>query len=179
MWEPIDPLIEALIHWINTVLNPIGIVVGLVLAVPVFWTWWEVAIGRRRRERRWFYEISRRPGERPAILIVDLLAGRDVRPAVEQHRQQDDALRAIPAEHVFCLSRDADLTPADMPKLREELRALAARVYANGTDTLHYFHAGPTFVAAMVGAEFANGCRVMLYGHSQGSYMNFGPLRMR
>lgn len=76
------------------------------------------------------------------------------------------------------IGRDLNLTPDDLPELRRELRDAAARIYANGTDTLHYFHAGPTFVAALIGAEFANGCRVMLYGHDQGTYVNFGPLRM-
>ena len=31
--------------------------------------------------------------------------------------------------------------------------------------------------AALVGAKFANGARVLLYQHEGGSYRNFGPLR--
>jgi hypothetical protein len=31
-------------------------------------------------------------------------------------------------------------------------------------------------VGVLVGAELANSCRVMLYQHSPGTYVNFGPM---
>ena len=126
---------DALRAFIADWLDPLGIVLGLIALVPIFWTWWDVVFGRRRRQRRWFAEISRRPGERPAILIVDL------------------------------------------PELHRELRKEAAQLLNAGTDCIHYFHAGPAIAAALVGAEFANGARVLFYQHEGGSYRNFGPLR--
>lgn len=159
-------------------LDPLGIVLGLISLVPIFWTWWDVVFGRRRRERRWFAEITRRPGERPAILIVDLLPGKDVHAAVENFRRRDDALAAIPEERMVSIVRERSLTPADLPELHRELRAAAAQLLKAGTDCIHYFHAGPAIAAALVGAEFANGARVLLYQHEGGSYRCFGPLRV-
>ena len=82
---------DALRAFITNWLDPLGILLGLVALVPIFWTWWDVVFGRRRRERRRFAEISRRPGERPAILIVDLLPGKNVHATVENFRRRDDA----------------------------------------------------------------------------------------
>lgn len=168
---------DALRAFIAAWLDPIGVVLGLLALVPIVWTWWDLVFGRRRRERRWFDDIRRRPGKRPAILIVDLLPGRDVRAAVENFRRQDPALAAVPDERIVVIERDTPLTPAALPDLHRELRAAAARLLKAGTDCIHYFHAGPAIAAALVGAEFANGARVLLYQHEGGSYRNFGPLR--
>jgi hypothetical protein len=133
--------------------------------------------GRRRRERRWFADIRRQPGERPAILIVDLLPGKDVRASVENFRRQQPVLMDVPDERIVIVRRDAHLTPQDMPDLHRELRGAAARLLKTGTDRVHYFHAGPAAVAALVGAEFANGACVLVYQYGNGSYVNFGPIR--
>jgi hypothetical protein len=169
---------ETLRTFIADWLDPLGVVLGLVALVPIIWTWWDVVFGRRRRERRWFAEISRRPGERPAILIVDLLPGKDVHAAVENFRRRDPPLAAIPDERIRCIVREHSLTPADLPDLHRELRAAAAQLLKAGADCIHYFHAGPAIAAALVGAEFANGARVLLYQHEGGTYRNFGPLRV-
>ena len=168
-----DALRALIANW----LDPLGVVLGLIALVPIIWTWWDVVFGRRRRERRWFAEISRQPGERPAILIVDLLPGKDVHATVENFRRAVPELAAIPDARILSIVREQPLTPADLPELHRELRATAAQLLKAGTDCIHYFHAGPAIAAALVGAEFANGARVMLYQHEGGSYRNFGPLR--
>lgn len=168
---------DALRAFIANWLDPISVVLGLLALVPIVWTWWDVVFGRRRRERRWFADIRRRPGERPAILIVDLLSGKDVRAAVEQFRSQQPALAAIPEDRVITLQRDCNLTPDDMAQLHRDLRLAAAQLLKTGADCIHYFHAGPAIAAAVVGAEFANAARVLLYQHDRGGYVNFGPLR--
>ncbi len=170
MWEQFSNVVM-------TYLDPIGVVVGLIIAIPVLWTWYEVAFGQRRRRRRLFQEMRAHPGQRPGILILDLLAGKDVSASVERFRQTDSALKEIPPERVLCLSRDSSLTPDDLPGVHDELRGLAARALINGIDVLHYYHAGPACVAAVVGGEFANTCRVILYQHDHGTYINFGPLK--
>ena len=148
MWEQIP-------DFIMTYLDPIGVVIGLVIAVPVLWTWYEVAFGQHRRRRRLFLALREHPGRRPGILILDLLAGKEVRASVERFRQTDAALKDIPKDRVFCLTRGASLTLDDLPGLHDELRSVAARALADGIDVLHYFHAGPACVAAVVGGEFA------------------------
>lgn len=169
---------DAVRAFIAAWLDPVGIVLGLIALVPIFWTWWDIVFGRRRRERRWFASIARAPGERPAILIVDLLPGKDVRAAVENFRRRDPTLAAIADERIVVITRGTALTPDDLPALHRELRAAAAQLLTAGTDCIHYFHAGPAIAAALVGAEFANGARVQLYQHEAGSYRNFGPLRL-
>lgn len=168
---------DALRAFIAVWLDPIGVVLGLLALVPIVWTWWDVVFGRRRRERRRFEDIRRQPGERPAILIVDLLAGKDVRASVENFRRRDSALAAIPDERICVVRRDRAITAQDMPDLQRELRDAAAQLLKTGTDRIHYFHAGPAAVAALVGAEFANGACVLLYQYGNGSYTNFGPIR--
>lgn len=73
--------------------------------------------------------------------------------------------------------RDRAITAQDMPDLQRELRDAAAQLLKTGTDRIHYFHAGPAAVAALVGAEFANGACVLFYPYGGGSYTNFGPIR--
>ncbi|XSG85165.1 MAG: SAVED domain-containing protein [Methylohalobius sp. ZOD2] len=174
MWQPISTFI---MDW----LDPIGVVWGLVVTLPVIWTWYEVVFGERRRRRRWFEQIRRTPGERPALLIVDLLEDKDIRPSVERFRAGREGLRDIPADRIFTLRRDRALTPEDMKDLHGELRKMVANILAAGADRVHYFHAGPAVVAALVGAEFANAAQLILYQHRPGNsdYENFGPLRLR
>lgn len=160
-------------------LDPISIVLSLVLAVPILWTWWDTVFGKNRRERRWFKEMRDRPANRPGILIVDLLVGRDVRPAVERFRLQTQELRDIPDDRILSVRRDVKFGPDMVLELQRELREAAATFLLQGVDTVHYFHAGPASVAAMVGAEFANSGRVLVYQHAEnGSYEKLGPLRM-
>lgn len=165
-------------EWVMAWLDPIGVVLGVLIAVPVVWTWWDVVIGDRRRRRRWFREAGRAPGDVPAILIVDLLPGKDIGAAVERFRRRQEGLREVAPERVVVVSRGERLEPEAMPDLHREVRAAAGRFTAMGVDTIHYFHAGPAAVAAIVGAELANGCRVIVYQHGASGYCNFGPLRM-
>lgn len=168
-----------MLTFITKVLDPLGIVLGLVALVPLFWTWWEVVIGRRRRERRWFAEIRRQPGERPGLLIVDLLPGKEIRASVENYRLAQPALADIAEDRIRVVWRDAALRPEDMSALQEELRIGAAQLLKAGVDCIHCFYAGPAVAAALVGAEFANGARLLLYHHEGSAYTNFGPLRSR
>jgi hypothetical protein len=165
-------------EWVMDWLDPVGVVVGILIAVPVFWTWWDVVFGDRRRRRRWFHQARSAPGETPAILIVDLLSGKDVRATVERFRGQQEALREVPAERVVLVARGERLDPDDLPEVHKEVRAAAGRFTAMGVDAIHYFHAGPAAVAAIVGAELANACRVIVYQHDTSGYRNFGPLRL-
>ncbi len=170
MWQTVT-------DFVMTWLDPIGVVIGLLVTLPVFWTWYEVVVGERRRRRRWFNETRRHAGQRPAILIVDLLPDRDIRISVEHFRTAYPPLRAIPDDRIFVVSRSRAVCSDDMPGLQEEFRLTAGRLIACGADRVHYFHAGPAIAAAMVGAEFANAVPVYLYQRQNGGYENFGPLR--
>lgn len=169
---------QNLSNFVMTWLDPIGVVIGLTVTLPVFWTWYEIVLGERRRRRRWFHELREEPGERPAILIVDLLPGRDIQASVEKFRAADPRLASVPADRIFRLQRHKPLKPGDLPALHDQLRQTAARLLATGADRLHYFHAGPAICAALVGAEFSNALPVFLYQHRpEGGYHNYGPLK--
>ena len=172
-----NQLADTVLHIIHTWLDPVSIVFGIILAVPVFATWYTVTLGEKRRRRRWFREAMRQPGNRPGLLVIDLLPGKDVGVMVEQYRQQHEALKAMPRERMATIQRDTPLEAKDMPELVGDIRAAASRLMRQGVDTVHYFHAGPAVVAALAGAEFANGCRVLLYQYGAGGYRCFGPLQ--
>jgi hypothetical protein len=167
----------SLLDFITDVLGPISIVVGLVTAIPIFWTWWQVVFGERRRLRRWHREAREHMGLRPAILIVDLLPGKNITAQAQHFIAQHEALKTIPQDRHFILGRDQPLTPDAMPDFLTALRDVAARISHAGCDTIHCFYAGPVVAAACVGAEFANGARLHLYQHQNGAYLDFGPLR--
>ena len=171
MWQSVS---EFILTW----LDPIGVVLGLIVTLPVLWTWYEVVFGERRRRRRWFHEARSDPGERPAILILDLLADRDIRTQVARFRSRNQRLNTIPDERIFVITRRKPLTPADMPNLQAQIRRMAARILASGADRIHFFHAGPACAAALVGAEFANAAPLLLYHYQDGTYHNYGPLRV-
>jgi hypothetical protein len=170
---------QTLLGFINTILDPLGIVIGLILAIPVFWTWYQVVFGAQRQQRRWLHEISVSPGVRPVILILDLLPGKNIRAAVEQFRQQDAVLKQVPPERIFTLSWNKPLTPATLHDLHQALRRVSHDILNAGTDRIHYFHAGPVAAAASAGAEFANGAPVVLYQYDSGLgiYQRIGAMQ--
>lgn len=168
---------ETILTFISDVLDPIGIVVGLLLAIPVFSTWYQVVWGNRRRYRLYLQAIRSAPGERPAIFIVDLLPGKNIRAAVENYCQQDARLKDIPPQRIFCVQQDG-LGSHQADAFKRVVRRYAGEMYAQGVDRIHYFHAGPTIAAAMVGAELSNGCPVLLYHYEGARYHSFGLLKL-
>lgn len=163
---------------IFSLIDRIGVVVGIIVAIPIFWTWYEV-FGSRKRRAEVLRRIRQEPGSRPSVLIVDLLPNRDVRPQVENFCRQQDGLKEIPVERYFIVSRADFIKPDQVPALQNDLRAVAARIMSTGTDVLHCFIAGPVSSGAWVGSEFSNaGFRVLLYQNESGNYVNFGPLRL-
>ncbi len=168
---------QTLLDIITKILDPLGIIIGLILAIPVFWTWYQVVWGNRRRYRHYLQAIRTAPGNRPAILIIDLLPGRNIRAAVENYCQQHNNLRDIPRERVFHLQRDG-LGVYQLDAFKASVRQQVGEMYAQGVDRIHYFHAGPGMAAAMVGAELGNGCPVLLYHHEGEGYHGFGLLKL-
>jgi hypothetical protein len=43
----------SFVTFTNDYLDPLGIWLGLILAVPIFGTWYQVTVGKQRRHRRW------------------------------------------------------------------------------------------------------------------------------
>lgn len=171
-------MLKSLLHFTQNILDPISIWIGIILAFPVLWTWYELVWGRHRRRKRWIKDIQNNPGKRPAILIVDLLKGdKSIRPAVEGFRQEHPHLKNISDDRIFVIElTQPTLEPKHMPIFVDQLREKAKDIYGSGTDALHLFYGGPCILATLVGREFANACQVVLYQYSGGQYVDFGPL---
>lgn len=160
--------------WLWT--DRIGIVIGLVLAIPVLWTWWQVVFGDHRKRRRWLREVSRRPGKRPGALIVDCLPQRDIATCV-QHYLADAGLDSlIPADRRISIQRNEALTAEDIDPFARDILDGVAKLLRAGVDVIHVFFAGPGVAALVVGAHLRNGPRCTLYHYEQGRYLPFGPL---
>lgn len=153
-----------------------SILFGIILAVPIFWTWWQIVIGERRQRRRWLQDVTRRPGDRPGVLVIDLLPGRNIEASVHAHLASDERLKGVPKDRIAVVKRDQPLRPEDMESFARELRGATRRLSDAGCDVIHLFHGGPDVSALIVGAELSNGPRVILHHFEQGQYLAFGPL---
>lgn len=164
---------------IREILDPISIVVGVLIIFPVVATWWEIWVGRRRRHSRWFEEVRQSAGTRPALLIVDLLEGREILTNVIKYKNTNEHIKDIPKDRVFEINHSKRIMLGDMPTLAREIREKAAEIVRAGADTVHLFYAGPLVPLALIGAEFSNITEVMLYQHNPAGYENWGPLKHR
>ncbi len=158
-------------------LDPINSLIGLGTTLVAGYTAYIVKRDQHRR-KAWLKEISRRPGNRPAILVLDLLPRQNARAQIENFRRQDDALKDIPEERIVTISGDRKITPDDMPDLQNELRKALARLMEAGTDRIHLFLAAPQPATAAAGAALANTNTVIYhFDREAGTYVNFGLLR--
>lgn len=158
-------------------LDKFSIVLSIVLAIPVIWTWCEL-MGRRKRRKQWMQDMQRTGGQRPSILVIDYLRGeKEMRASLESYRNKEQVLREIKEDMVFTLeSKREHLNPSDIPDFVDDLREKVAELSRTGTDTIHLFYGGPATLATFVGRELGNGCQVILYQYTQSSYVSWGPL---
>jgi len=161
----------------NNWVSPIETIFGLITSLAVFWTWWEVIFGMEKRRRLIFERARKQHGSNPSILIVDLLANKEADAKIENYCANTEALKNIPKERIFKISRMEWLKPDDAPGLVNELRENAASIIKIGTDTVHLFYAGPVAPVAIIGAEFANICNLIIYQHNKTTYENWGPIK--
>lgn len=170
-------MIAALNKFITDVLNPFGVVLGIIVSLPIFWTWYEVIYGRKKRQRIYVKKIKQQHGALPSILVVDFKHDADIYNQFLRARQQEERLKDVPDNRIFHIKNDSWMKPEDMVGLVEDLRLQLGKIAAAGTDVLYFVYAGPVMPAAIIGAELANSCRVILFQHQQGQYVNWGPLR--
>ena len=155
-------------------LDPIGIVIGILTAIPIVWTWWEIAFGRKRRYRRWFHEA--REGKSPdGVLIVDLLSNQNMKPEVLRYLNQQGM--DVPDENIFEINEHGEVTPENLPDKIEKLRQALSEISHLAPGQLHIFYGGPSAFAMIVGAELANKGNVHVYQRTHGEYSDWGPIR--
>ena len=163
--------------WLAETLDPVNSLIGLITTIVAGFTAFMVWKDQRRR-KVWLQEIAHRPGERPSILILDLLVGQDARAQIENFRMQQEGLKDIPEDRIRVVSRSSKLTPEDMPKLQQDIRDAVARLMHAGTDRIHLFLAAPQPATAVAGALLANTSAVIYhFDRELGTYVNYGLLR--
>ncbi len=163
--------------WLAETLDPINSLIGLVTTVVAGFTAFMVWQDQRQR-RVWLQEIAHTPGERPSMLILDLLVGQDARAQIENFRRQQEGLKDIPEDRIAVVSRSTKLTPENMLQLQQDIRAAIAKLTYAGTDRIHVFLAAPQPATAVVGAHLSNASAVIYhYDRELGTYVNYGLLR--
>jgi len=167
-----------ILNFIENLLNPISIVLSIILAIPVFWTWYEIIFAARRRQKRMLAEINKNPVGISSIFIVDLNPHLNIYNQVIRWREEDSAIK-IPNDRIYPIVRQKDLALSDSIDLISEIRKNMAKMAEAGVDTIYLFYSGPVAFAAIVGAELANKFRVfsMQYHNGKGKYENWGKLK--
>ena len=157
-----------------------GLLVGVALVMALLLFIFRKGLQNELSHERWFQRMRNVTGRAPAILIVDLLPGRNIAVGAESFAKDNKLLSYIPDDRYFYLrwKEDEAITPESMTLLALRLRQLHDQLIEAKVDVLYFFYGGPAIVSAMVGAEFSNSSfTVILYHHAQGSYINLGPLK--
>lgn len=161
---------DFIMNW----LDPIGVVIGLIVAVPIFWTWYDVVFGRKKRHEDWFKQA--RSGTTPdAVLVVDLLAKEEMKPEVVRFLSMKGIEMA--GDLVFEINEHGDISPEKIPELVGRLRDALAEISRLAPGQLHLFYGGPSAFAMVMGAELANRGNVHVYQRTHGQYVDWGPVR--
>ena len=153
----------------------IGTIVGIVSAIPIFWIWYEITLGRKRQHRKW-YDQALKGTNADIVLVVDLLTNSNMSAQVQQYLASQK--HTIPDERFVVLEHNGDITPANIPELVRQLRLHIEEISRMGAGALHIFFGGPCAFATIVGCEMSNRGNVFIYHHARnGGYENWGPLR--
>lgn len=168
---------DGLLSFTQQVLDPIGVWVGLVISIPVFWTWWSLTWGKDRQIKIWLKKAKQGAGSNPAVLIVDLLANTEMKPQVIQYLKKCGI--TISDDRMEVIDRKADIAPDDMPQIAKEVYQAVGKMNYMAADVVHVFFGGPGCVGLLLGAELANlPCQVHFHQASRGQgYQDFGPIR--
>jgi hypothetical protein len=166
-------------NWITEYLDGLSIIVGLMTAIPIFWTWYSLTWGQKRKEKRWTQNaIKNIHGKIHCVLIVDLLPNKDIKTPVLRYIKQNDQLKDIPDEHVFQINHETTTTPDNLTELAKELQSTHKSLQQLGADSIHLFFAGPGIAATLIGTEFGNSIPMYLY-HYDKTYQNYGPMNRK
>jgi len=164
----------------DIVLILMGAMAGFAILLALLLFMFRGAMHNELSHERWFRGMRNITGRAPAILIMDLLPGKNIGVGVESFAQENHTLAAVDKDRYFYLrwNEGESITPESMRLLATKLRQLHDQIIEAKVDVLYFFYGGPAIVSTMVGAEFANsGFQVILYHHMQGQYINLGPMK--
>jgi hypothetical protein len=169
----------AVSDWITKYFDGIAIILGIISAVPIFWTWYSLTLGQKRKERQWTKNaIQNIHGKIQCVLIIDLLPNKDIKTPVLRYLKQNEQLKDIPDELVLHINHESSTTPENLTLFAKELQSIHKSLQQLGADSIHLFFAGPGIAATLIGTEFGNSISVYLYHHDK-TYENFGLMNRR
>jgi len=161
---------------INEILNPISIVLSILFAMPVFWTWYEIIFAAKRRRKKMLVEINKKPVGISSIFIVDLNPDLKIDSQVIHWREMNSDIK-IPDDRIYKTSRQKNLSSSDSLDIISDIRKNMAKMAESGVDTVYLFYSGPVAFATIVGAELANKFKVFSMQYRVGKYENWGSLK--
>jgi len=162
-------MIPAMKTWVMTYLDPLGIIIGLIVAIPVFWSWW-ILLGNQRRQQKLVEHIKKTTGDRPCALAISV-GSNDIANQVQVHlhdHQLDMTLETCHYQH---------LTTDSVVDFVKGLRKTRAKLMEKGIGKVHLFYFGPIAGALLIGDVFSNGSvSIYYYNRDKGGYECWGPL---
>lgn len=149
-------------------LDKIGIVVGLLLSVPVFWSW-TILLGQKRRQKRILRSLERNPGDNPVAVLIDI--------GPEEIQNQVIAFLKKSGTNMELLK--VSIKKLEKEKLQDfvdDLHKIMAQAMEKGADRFHLFYKGPVAGALLVGEVFGNTVTTIYHLDKSIGYESWGPL---
>lgn len=146
-----------------------GVIIGLLVAVPVFWSWW-ILLTQKRRQKHLLRSLEKISGDRPVAVSIDLMPGESGNQAFMYLKKQglEMELLKISRERL-----DKDMLQGFVT----ELLRVRTEAMGKGADRLHLFYRGPVAGALLVGEVFSNtAATIYHFDKNLGTYENWGPL---
>jgi hypothetical protein len=148
--------------------DKIGIVVGLLLALPVFWSW-VILLGQKKRQKRILQSLSQSSGEMPVAVVVDI--------GPEEIKNQVVAFLKKSAMDMELLAVSAKrLDKENLQDFVADLHRVKAQAMEKGADRFHLFYRGPVPGALIAGGVFSNTVTTIYHLDKGVGYESWGPL---
>ena len=157
---------EMITNYANVVTLVTGLqaLIATVLGIRYFWKRRKFRLGLKRNKG-----VIRR-----GMLIVSIGNGlKDIEPAVFEQINRDKAfkkLKGIPDKHIFRVQEGNIATgtrKVQIKRVLDEVREKKCELMAEGVGEVYFFFAGPSMLAAMIGAILSNGFHVICCHHSK------------
>ncbi|BCB96584.1 hypothetical protein JZK55_15060 [Dissulfurispira thermophila] len=150
-------------------LDKVNIIIGTIVAIPVFWSWYFL-ITQRRRQKQLIKSLETLSGDRPVAVSIDLMPG-------ESENQALMYLKKHNLDMEFLKITREKLKKDELQNFVEELHKIKAEAMSKGADRIHLFYRGPVVGAMIVGEVFSNtSVTIYHFDKATGTYESWGPL---
>lgn len=150
------------------VLSKLGVIAGLTTTLFSLATLLMV-YRQKQLLKRYSRNVVERTGDNPAVLVVNLRPG-NIDAQVQHFMKKDALLANVPQEMFasYCWQKKPLIDQEDINEILGGIHAKYTELKEKGYDSLSLFYAGPTIIAAMVGAMLSNSRKVRVYQLDKG-----------